>query len=192
VEIASDLSGHRWSKLAMNCAVSTLGTIGGRRLGPLLARRFVRRLALEIMSEVVTVARAERVPLRKISGTFDLDWLALSREDRAQVASPSLVAKHSLLLAVGARYRRMRSSMLRAIERGRPPAVDFLNGEVVDRAARHGIPVPFNAAAHKLVHAIATGEQVSGWDALEGLARGLGVRVDWRDAPAAPSVRPRL
>ena len=41
-----------------------------------------------------------------------------------------------MLLAVGAKYRRLRSSMLVAIERGREPAVDFLNGEVVRRAAR--------------------------------------------------------
>ena len=37
--------------------------------------------------------------------------------------------------AVGLRYRRMRSSMLAAIERKRTPAIDFLNGEVVIRGA---------------------------------------------------------
>ncbi len=169
VEMADDLSGHRWSKLALNCAVSTLGTIGGDRLGPLLAKRFVRRLALEIMSEVVAVAAAEGVALRKIAGTVDLDWLALTDAERASNGSPSLMAKHALLLGVGARYRRMRSSMLRAIERGRPPAVDFLNGEVVDRAARHGIEVPVNAAARKLVHRIARGEVASGEEALRAL-----------------------
>jgi len=53
-----------------------------------------------------------------------------------------LVAKHALLMAVGFRYRRMRSSMLGAIERGRVPAVDFLNGEVVERGKKHGIATP--------------------------------------------------
>jgi 2-dehydropantoate 2-reductase len=190
VEIADDLAGYRWSKLALNCAISSLGTIGGRRLGPLLARRFVRRLALEIMTEVVVLARAEEIPLRKVSGTLDLDWLALSDDERASRASASLVAKHSLLLAVGTRYRRMRSSMLYAIERGRPPAVDFLNGEIMERAARHDIDVPFNAEARRLVHAIAVGEEESGWRTLANMARGLGVRVEWADEPAAPSVTP--
>ncbi len=169
VETAEDLSGHRWSKLALNCAVSTLGTIGGDRLGPLLAKRFVRRLALELMSEVVTVATAEGITLRKIAGTLDLDWLALTDAERASSGSPSLMAKHALLLAVGARYRRMRSSMLRAIERGREPAVDFLNGEIVDRADRHEIDVPVNRAARALVHRIATGETESGESALRAL-----------------------
>ena len=117
-----------------------------------MQHRFVRRLALEIMTEVTQVARKEGVRLEKVSGTLDLSWIALDEAERAAAGSPSLVAKHGLLLAVGFRYRRMKSSMLSAIERGRTPAVDFLNGEVVDRArdaqdrrpgerarARHGL-----------------------------------------------------
>lgn len=169
VTVSRNLPGLRWSKLAINCVVSTLGTIGGDRLGALLRHRFVRRLGLEIMTETVAVARAEGVRLEKVSGTFDLEWLALSPEEREKVGSPSLVAKHTLLLAVGARYRRLRSSMLSAIERGRTPAVDFLNGEVVDRGARHGLPTPVNAAARELVWSISRKERSSGLDTLRGL-----------------------
>ncbi|MBJ73678.1 MAG: 2-dehydropantoate 2-reductase [Sandaracinus sp.] len=158
VDVEPDLAGARWSKLAINCAISTLGTIGGDRLGALMKQRVVRRLALEIMTETVHVARAEGVELRKVSGTLDLNWLAL-RENERRGGSASLVAKHSLLLAVGARYRKLRSSMLYAIERGRAPAVDFLNGEVVERGARHGIATPVNAEAQRTVHAIAAGER---------------------------------
>ncbi|MEC8423857.1 MAG: 2-dehydropantoate 2-reductase N-terminal domain-containing protein, partial [Myxococcota bacterium] len=125
VTIADDLAGVRWSKLAINSAISTLGTIGGDTLGALMKYRFVRRLALEIMTETVRVADAEGVTLRKIAGTLDLDWLALSESEQAEVlGSPSLFSKHAVLLAVGTRYRRLRSSMLAAVERGRPPAVD--------------------------------------------------------------------
>lgn len=150
-----NLLGARWSKLALNCAVSTLGTLGGARLGALMTHRFVRRLALEIMTEAVEVAKADGVRLEKVSGTLDLEWIALTAAERKSRGSPSLVAKHSLLLAVGARYRRMRSSMLAAIERGRPPAVDFLNGEVVEAGKRLGVPTPVNAEAQALVHAVA-------------------------------------
>src|SRR6185436_18533360 len=45
-----------------------------------------------------------------------------------------------------------------AIERGRPPAVDFLNGEVVSRGAALGIATPINAAIRDQVLAIARGE----------------------------------
>jgi 2-dehydropantoate 2-reductase len=160
VTITQNLTGVRWSKLAINCAVSTLGTLGGERLGALLRLRFVRRLALEVLTEAVAVASAEGVELEKVAGTVDLDWLALGADERRR-ASMSLATKHTLLLAVGARYRRMRSSMLAALERGREPAVDFLNGEIVERALGHGLSVPVNARARELVWAVARGEKAS-------------------------------
>ncbi len=168
-EITDNLPGKRWSKLALNAAVSSLGCVGGDRLGVLMQLRPVRRLALEIMSEVVEVAKAEGVRLEKVSGTLDLEWVALTPEERQSSGSASLVAKHSLLLAVGFRYRRMRSSMLAAVERGRPPAVDFLNGEVVSRGLKHGIPTPVNAAIQEKVWEIALGKDSSGVATLERL-----------------------
>jgi len=170
VDTTRNLLGARWSKLAINCAISALGTVGGDRLGVLMRRRFVRRLALEIMSEVTAVAQAGGVTLEKVSGTLDLPWLQLTDAERgATLGSPGLVAKHSLLLAVGTRYRRLRSSMLRAIERGRPPAVDFLNGEVVTRGERLGVTTPINAALQREIHAIADGKRRSSIDTLEQL-----------------------
>lgn len=160
VTLTDNLAGVRWSKLAINCAVSTLGTLGGERLGALLRLRFVRRLALEILTEAVEVARCEDVRLEKVAGTVDLGWLSLAVEERRR-PSMSLATKHALMLAVGARYRRMRSSMLAALERGREPAVDFLNGEVVERALRHGVAVPVNSRARELVWAVARGEKAS-------------------------------
>jgi 2-dehydropantoate 2-reductase len=156
-EITANLRGARWSKLAINCAISSLGTIGGDRLGALLRYRFVRRLGLEVMTEVVEVARARGVRLEKVSGTIDLDWVALTAMERTASGSATLMAKHALLLAVGAKFRRLRSSMLQAIERGREPAVDYLNGEVVARARESSIAVPVNVRIVEMIHAIAHG-----------------------------------
>jgi 2-dehydropantoate 2-reductase len=169
VSLTRNLRGARWSKLALNCAVSALGTIAGDRLGPLVRVRRYRRLALEIMTEAVAVAKAEGVALEKVAGTLDLDWVALSEADKAASASVSLTAKHMLLLAVGLRYRRMRSSMLAAIERKRTPAIDFLNGEVVTRGARHGIATPFNARIVDTVWAIARGTLASSRETLDAV-----------------------
>lgn len=162
VEITHNLSGARWSKLAINCAISALGTIGGDRLGRLVLWRFVRRLGLELMSEAVAVARQIGVRLERVSGTLDLERIQLTAADRRHRGSLGLLLKHALLLAVGTRYRRMRSSMLLAIERGREPAVDYLNGEVVQRAERLGVPAPINQRAQQLIHAIARREERPG------------------------------
>ena len=171
---SENLRGARWSKLAINCAISSLGTIAGERLGGLITVTRYRRLALAIKSEVVAVARAENVKLEKVSGTIDLDWIALTEDElawsgprssnaapRRSSAAASLAAKHALLIGVGMKFRRMRSSMLSAIERGRPPAIDFLNGEVVTRGRRHRVATPVNSAVVDAVWAIARGERKS-------------------------------
>jgi len=182
VAFTENLLGARWSKLAINCAISTLGTIGGDRVGVLMRKAFARRLALEIMTEVVHVASAEGVRLEKVAGTIDLDWLAIPENRKAgsqedlifsetqKPFSPSrlpvnsgaalgLAARHAVLFSAGIRYRKLRSSMLAAIERGRPPAVDFLNGEVVERGERHRLAVNMNRAAAEFVWQIARGER---------------------------------
>ncbi|WNG20704.1 ketopantoate reductase family protein [Cystobacter fuscus] len=166
VDFTPNLRGARWSKLGINCAISTLGTVGGSRLGPLLRHRFIRELALEIFTEVVQVARAEGVKLEKVASSLGLDWLALSDTERHAWGSPSLVLKHAALLAVGLRYRRMRSSMLAAIERGREPPVDFLNGEVVRHARAHGLAVPVNEQLLEAVHAMARRQLTPGVETL--------------------------
>lgn len=158
VELSENVRGARWSKLAINAAISSLGTLGGDRLGVLLRFRHVRRLALEVMSEVVAVARAEGVRLPRVAGAVDLEWLALTDEERRVKGSLSLAAKHALLMMVGLKYRRLRSSMLAAIERGRPPAVDYLNGEITARAARHRLETPVNAQLAARIHALGRGE----------------------------------
>jgi 2-dehydropantoate 2-reductase len=187
VDVTDNLAGKRWSKLAINVAISALGTLGGDRLGALLQHRFVRRLALELMTECVHVARALAVRLEKVSGTVDLEWLALTDAERnaSGSGSASLVAKHAMLLAVGFRYRRMRSSMLAAIERGRTPAVDFLNGEVCARARRLEIATPFNDAARAMVWEIARGHRSSGMETLRDLERD-GAKLATREEPWQP------
>jgi 2-dehydropantoate 2-reductase len=80
-----------------------------------------------------------------------------------------VAARHGVALGIGTRYRWLRSSMLRAIERGRTPAVDFLNGEVTSRAIGLGIPTPVNAAALDYVWSIARGERRAEVATLEAL-----------------------
>ena len=175
VKLTTNLRGARWSKLAINCAISTLGTIGRGTLGAVLLHRTARRLGLELITEVVELASKEGVTLEKIAG-LDLTKLALTDAERAAQGSPTLVAKHSLMLAVGARYRRMRSSMLSAIERGRIPAVDFLNGEIVERAERHRCAVPANREATQMVHDIARGRVPGGIGAIHLLQERIAKR----------------
>lgn len=161
--IIDNLAGVRWCKLAVNCATSTLGAAGGDTLGRLLQKRVVRRLTLEIWSELCAVAQAAGVELAPVMGNIDIRSLALTAAERRQrIGSAGLVVKHALLWALGLRYRRMRSSMAVAIERGRTPEIDYLNGEIVRRGAALGVATPLNAALVGLIHDIVAKRQQPG------------------------------
>jgi 2-dehydropantoate 2-reductase len=146
--VTADLTAVRWSKLAINCATSTVGAIGGERLGRLLMKIDVRRLVLELWAEVVAVARASGIKMAPVAGTLDIE----------RILTLPAVVQHALLVSVGMKYRRQRSSMLIALERGRKPEIDFLNGEIVRRGAASGIPTPVNARLVELVGQIAAGK----------------------------------
>lgn len=169
-KITTDLQGVRWSKLAINCATSTLGAIGGDTLGRLLSHRFVRRLVLEVWRELCALADCEKIRLAKVAGTIDIAKLALSDEDKQQqVGSLQLFLKHAILLGIGLKFRRMRSSMAVALERGRKPEIDWLNGEIVRRGAEHGVPTPLNRELVALVHDIAAKRVRPGLESLYGV-----------------------
>jgi len=169
VSTTENLRGVRWSKLAVNAAISTLGTIGGVPLGQLLSSRRARRLALEIVTEVLTVARREAVTLEPVARTLNLEVLDLGPAVCRRSFGVQLALKHALVFGMALPYRRMRSSMLSAIQRGRTPAIDFLNGEVVARAHRHGMEVPVNERATEWVWQIARGERSPGAASLVAL-----------------------
>lgn len=169
-KVVENLQGVRWSKLAINCATSTLGAIGGDTLGHLLSHRFVRRIVLEVWRELCAVAECERIRLTKVAGTIDIAKLALSDDDKQRsVGSLPLLLKHSILLAIGLKFRRMRSSMAVAIERGRKPEIDWLNGEIVRRGAQHGVPTPLNRELVSVVHDIVAKRAHPGLDTLYGV-----------------------
>ena len=170
VERTDNLMGARWSKLIINCAVSALGTLNGTHLGPVVRTLMARRVALGIMTEGEAVARAQGVTLKKVSGTIDLGWMALTDAERSGRGGVSLAAKHTMLLAVGLRYRRLYSSLLRAIEAGKPPAIDFLNGEIVRAGRRREIPTPVNQAVCERIWGMARNECTPGPHQIESLA----------------------
>ena len=169
VSLTSNLRGARWSKLAINCAISTLGTIAGARLGEVLSHAFARRLALEIVGEALAVARAEGVVVEPVAPGVSLDALALLPAARASASPLVLAAKHVAMGALAVRYGRLRSSMLAGIERGRPSGIAYLNGEIVRRGATRGLPTPLNAAAEHAVLSIERGGARSSFASLRAL-----------------------
>lgn len=158
--ISTNIYGVLWSKLAINCTITTLGAVTGQLLGEMLQRATIRRLGLSIISEVMDVARARGVSLEPVGGTLDLARLYLPPDRRSGGFGLDLVAKHAIMSIVGLRFRRLKSSMLQSLERGRRPEIDFMNGYVVEQGQAVGVPTPVNAALTEMVREIEKGERL--------------------------------
>jgi 2-dehydropantoate 2-reductase len=134
-----NLAGARWSKLALNCALSTLGAISGLSLGEMAARPEVRDLALRVIAEVVEVAREKGVRLERVSGIRPDRLIALQRP----------LQHAAVWLAVRGRTRQ-RTGMIALLQQGRPAGVEDLNG-LIDR--------PLNRRLVEMVREIERGKR---------------------------------
>ncbi len=169
VHVTDNLLGVRWSKLAINATITTMGAIAGVPLGRLVQDEQARELALHIFSEAVDVCGALGVRLEAVSGTFPLARLALGAAERRAPGLFARLWRHAALRVVGARYGGARSSMLYALERGRPPEVDYINGEIVRFGAQIGVPTPVNTELVRVIHEIAAGRLPHGFEPLHAL-----------------------
>ncbi len=137
VYLTNNLQGARWSKLAISCAMSTLGAISGLSLGELAARRDVRSLALRVMREVVEAAQARKIRLEPVAGV---------RPD-VLVDLPAPIA-HAMIWIAARRRPAQKSGMIALLEAGRPAGVEDLNAL---------IDAPLNRRLVQLVHEIEHG-----------------------------------
>jgi 2-dehydropantoate 2-reductase len=169
VTASTNIYGILWSKLTINCATSATGAVTGQLLGEMLWRNAGRRLALAITSEVVDVAEAHGISLEPVGGTLDVHHLYLPPQRRARGVGLDLIVKHTIMLVVGSKFRRLKSSMLQSIERGRRAEIDFLNGYVVERGQEKGVPTPVNAALTEMVREVEAGTRQISPDNLEEL-----------------------
>lgn len=123
-----------WRKLLSNAVVNPITTLTLRRTAVFTEAR-VRRLAEDLMAEVIAVARAEGA--------------TLTPEDGERI------------LAGYGRMGQGGSSMLYDRLSERPLEHDYITGAVVEAAERHGVPVPLNRAILALL-AGASGRPLDG------------------------------
>jgi 2-dehydropantoate 2-reductase len=139
VHVTHNLQGARWSKLAMNCAMSTLGAISGLSLGELAARRDVRTLALNIIAEVVAAAQERKIRMEPIAGI---------RPDLL-IRLPAPLA-HAAIWLAARRRPKQKTGLIALLREGRPAGVEDLNAL---------IDAPLNRALTKQVHDIERGQR---------------------------------
>jgi 2-dehydropantoate 2-reductase len=117
-----------WAKVAFNCVMNSLCSIGSIPVSALGRYDGFDALASSVLDEVAAVARAEGVRV---------DAAAALRLMRAQF-DPAASGDHL-------------ASMLQDLMSGRPTEIAHLNGAIADRAAALGIDAPVNATVTRLI-----------------------------------------
>ena len=153
VVLTGNIRGALWSKMAINCMITTVGALTGQLLGEMLSERRVRDAFLVIYREVLDTAAAAGIKVERIAANPRLFYLP------PDAGLLNRFIKDVLMKILGRRYKKLKSSMLQSLERGRPTEIDYLNGYVVETAKKHGVPVPLNALVTKMIKEIESGKR---------------------------------
>lgn len=150
VRVSANLRGAVWSKLLLNCSVTTLGAVGGCTMREYVATPEGRELFDRTYDEALSVALASGArPERMLVDPVPPAWRGRSVPGAAHDA---------WLGEILSGYGDVKPSMLQDFERGRRTEIDFVNGYVVDVGRKLGVGTPANAAVVAAVGAISRGE----------------------------------
>jgi len=153
VKCSDNIMGHLYAKMIINSCITIAGAISGLHVGEMLSRRKIRKIYIEIMKEGVAVSLAMGIKLEKFGKS--LDFYKVIQKDGWY----SDLKRHLLMRIIGFKYRKLRSSSLQSLERGKPTEVDFFNGYIARNGVALGIDVPVNSAIVKIIHEIEAGKR---------------------------------
>lgn len=124
-DVSPSVETELWSKLTLNCSLNAVSALTRRPYAAIYAANGAEALLRGVVEECRAVALAEGVVL-----PVDI-W-------------------QQVLHIVDIMPEQM-SSTAQDLMRGKPTEIDYINGEIVRRAAKHAIPVPLNNALTVMV-----------------------------------------
>jgi 2-dehydropantoate 2-reductase len=152
-DIAEDILDRLWSKLIVNSCITSLGALCGLTLGKMMARLDARRLFFAVIREALAVAAAIGITVPPYAGKLDYYKLLAGKGPLHSAR------RHVFLMAFGFKYRRLKSSMLQSLERGRRTEIDWFNGYIESKGRAAGVATPVNGAITAMVREMEEGKR---------------------------------
>ena len=142
MRVTANLAGAIWSKLLLNCSVTTIGALANQTMRGYMASAAGQQVFHRTYDEALSVALATGTrPERMIVDPVPPEG------DRAPWIDQIL-----------ATYGDIKPSMLQDFERGRRTEIDFINGYATELGRKVGVGVAMNAAITAMAHRIEAGE----------------------------------
>jgi 2-dehydropantoate 2-reductase len=162
VKVSSNMTGAIWSKLLINCSVTTIGAICSQTMRQYMDTKAGKEVFRRTYEEALSVALATGTrPERLAVDPIPPGWASnVAVEERYE----------SWVEAMIAFYGDVKPSMLQDFERGQKTEIDFINGYVVTLGHASGVPVDMNAKITGLVRQIERGEFQATPDRMNDLA----------------------
>lgn len=153
VRISDNIYGNLYSKLIINSCTSTMGAISGLRLGQMLKRKIFRNIFTGIMKEAMAVAEGMNIKVEPYLGIINYYRFADSENIFGRFK------RHAIIRIIGFRFRRLKSSSLQSIQRGKPTEIDYFNGYIMRNGQKFGVNVSLNEKLVKMVKEIEKGKR---------------------------------
>jgi 2-dehydropantoate 2-reductase len=148
VRTTDNIMGHLYSKLIINSCITSLGAICGLYLGKMLLIHKIRVIFIELMKEAVEVAEKMNLEIEVFSGKIDFKKFLKGNNFVSEFR------RHIFLIVIGYKYRKLKSSSLQSLERGKPTEIDFLNGYITQNGELRGVSMPVNVFLVNMIHQI--------------------------------------
>jgi 2-dehydropantoate 2-reductase len=127
VEVNNDIQDYIWYKLLVNTPINAIAAITRLKNGEMGENKQVHALMRVVADEALAVAKAEKIRI-------------LMTDHPVDVCIPALMAASE-----------NKASMLQDVEAKRRTEIDAINGAIVERGEKLGIPTPVNKTLTDLV-----------------------------------------
>lgn len=151
--ISDEIFQELYSKLIINSCITTLGAVCGLYLGEMLANKHTRKLFIGVIREAVNVADAMGIKVPP-GASGKLDYY--------KFLSPGPLSdfkRHLTIRVIGMKYRKLKSSSLQSLERGRRTEVENYNGYVASKGKELSVSVPINEQLTLMIREIEEGKR---------------------------------
>ncbi len=146
--ISDNIIADLYSKMIVNSCITSLGVLSGLYLGQILKQKRARDIFIGIISEAVDVANAMKLVIKPFGGK--LDYYKLVAGDSALAS----LKRHIMIRIIGFKYRRLKSSSLQSLGRGKPTEVDYYNNYIAKKGAEFGVKTPVNTRVVEMIKEI--------------------------------------